>query len=207
MKTLIILDWDDTLFPTSWVMGKGINISNTRTKERHIHYFKRLDELLYRLLKRFMKYGKVVVVTNAMTKWVIASSEILPNTQQVIMENIEVISARERYQKKVPHDMYKWKKWTFEKEVMEYFMGRHKVENIISVGDAEYEFRALTELYENFKKKKRILKAIRLLSSPTYESLIDQLEVLERCVEKVCEAQKHMDLKFALSTECSINIM
>ena len=195
-KTLVILDWDDTLFPTSWVVKNSIDLNKQEVQRKYIDLFVKLDSLIFNLLKNFLKYGKVVVVTNAMVKWVKISSAILPNTQKLINETIDIISARDMYQKKMPGNMFAWKKLIFEQLVMEHFMNKHRVENIISVGDADYEFQALVDLYENFKKKKRILKAVKFLSSPTYESLIDQLEVLNKSIHKVCTSKSHMDLKF-----------
>jgi len=195
MKTLIILDWDDTLFPTTWILKNNIDVNNGEIKNKYIVYFAELDNVLYKVLINLMKYGTVTIVTNAMTKWVFLSSDIIPNTRNLIKKYIKIISARDMYQKKIP-EMEKWKKLVFEQVVTDHFMNKHFIENIISVGDAKYEFNALVDLHSNFKKKKRFLKSIRFMSSPTYESLIDQLEVLNNCVHKVCTSKKHMDLLF-----------
>lgn len=196
LKTLIILDWDDTLFPTSWIVKNSIDLTDPKVQNRYLDLFSKLDNLIYRLLKNFLKYGKVVIVTNAMVKWVAVSTEVLPKSKKIINKNIDVISARDMYQKKMPNDMFAWKRLIFERLVMEHFMDKHKVENIISVGDADYEFQALVDLYENFKNKRRLLKAIKFLSSPTYDSLVDQLEVLNNSVSQITTSKKHLDLKF-----------
>ena len=195
-QTLIILDWDDTLFPTTWTLKKGINLNTNTDLNKYIVFFAELDSILYKLLNNFMKYGDVVVVTNAMVKWVNVSSNIIPNTSKLIKQKIRIISGRDLYQKKLPGKMFEWKRRIFQQLVIEHFLNRYPIENIISVGDAEYEFEALINLYQNFKQKKRLLKSIKFMSAPSYESLIDQLEVLNNCVHKVCTNDKHMDLKF-----------
>ncbi len=194
-KTLIILDWDDTLFPTSWISNKINNFNLTTIQTSYISLFSKLDVLLEDLLAKLLKCGKVVIVTNATLKWITMTLQILPNTKKVIRNNIDVISAKDMYHKKYA-DMMLWKKLIFRDLVIKYFKENKYAENIISVGDASYEFNALVELYN--KKKKRILKTIRLLQSPTYDLLIDQLEVLTKSVHKICDTKKHMDLKFEI---------
>jgi hypothetical protein len=193
-ESLIILDWDDTLFPTSWVIKNKINLSNEDHKNKNIVFFSQLDNLLYKLLLSFMEYGTVVIVTNAMVKWVNISSDILPNTKRLIRNNIRVISAREKHQKSMPGDMFGWKRVIFKDLVLKYF-NKNSNQNIISVGDADYEFKALIELW-NKKNKKRVLKTVRFLRSPNFDSLIDQLEVLSNSVQTICRKNSHMDLKF-----------
>ena len=139
-----MLDWDDTLFPTSWTLKNNIDLNNNAKKNKYIVFYSKLDLLLYKLLTSFMKCGKVVIVTNAMVKWVGISSTILPNTKRLLQESdIDIVSAREAYQKKHPGDMFLWKRNVFENVVTDYFDEKSLIENIISVGDAEYEFKAL----------------------------------------------------------------
>ena len=194
-NALIILDWDDTLFPTTWTLKKRLNLNNKQNKDKYLNFFNELDTILYDLLINFMNYGTVVIVTNAMTKWVIISSRVLPNTRKLLETKIKVVSAREIHQKELPNDMFAWKKLIFKNLVDNYYKNNKSHKNIISVGDADYEFKALINLWKK-KDKHKYLKTIRLLSSPSYESLLDQLNVLKNCTSKICQSKKHMDLKF-----------
>lgn len=198
-KRLIILDWDDTLFPTSWVLKNKLDLNDKQIQNKYIVFFSRLDNLLYKLFMNFMKYGDIFIVTNAMVKWVSISCSILPNTKRLITNNIGIISARDTFQDKYPDKIDMWKKLIFKELTFDYFKNKKKthriIHHVISIGDAPYEFEALVDLYDHVSGKK-ILKSIRFLQSPTYESLIDQLEVLHNCVDKVCKTKKHMDLKF-----------
>jgi len=193
-NALIILDWDDTLFPTTWVIKNKINLNDEKDKNKYIVFFSQLDNILYELLVSFMQHGTVVVVTNAMVKWVNISSDILPNTKRLIQKNIQIISAREQHQKDMPGDMFGWKRNIFKKLVLNYY-DKSRSQNIISVGDADYEFKALISLW-NKKRKTRVLKTVRFMRSPTFDSLVDQLEVLSNSVDQICKSSKHMDLKF-----------
>lgn len=198
-KTLIILDWDDTLFPTSWAIKNNIDLTDIEIQNKYIVFFAKLDLLLYKFLNNLTKYGKVVIVTNAMSKWIIIATNILPNTQMLIKNKIKIISARDRHHHKHPGNGFIWKKLIFEQLVSEYYdycnKNKHCVQNIISVGDAEYEFQALINLDKN---DKRYLKSIRFMNNPSYDTLIDQLEVLNNSIPSVVNKKTHMDLMFNL---------
>ena len=79
-----------------------------------------------------------------------------------------------------------------------------KMVNIISIGDAEYEYNALIDLYKYDINKnklmiKKLLKSVKLMRDPTYEILLDQLEVLTEAIRDVVVTDKHLDLNFNFS--------
>ena len=195
-KTLIILDWDDTLFPTAWVTGNNMNLSDKDTRLNHQITFAELDNILYDFLSKCIKLGSVIIITNASYNWIVVSMSILPNTTRLVANNIKILSARDMYQSTT--SMSKWKQLAFENEAINFFTGKLDTHNIVSVGDADYEYHALIQFYDwkKIKPKKRLLKTIKLLSIPSYYSLIDQIVVLTNCIEKVCSKQKHVDLHF-----------
>lgn len=196
-RTLIILDWDDTLFPTSWLVKNSINLSDQNMQNKYLVFFSKLDVILYKLLTNLLKHGKVIIVTNAMKKWVYASSKILPSTHDLIQENIKVISARDLHQHNYPNDNFLWKKLVFKQLSVEYFNNKNNyIQNIVSVGDAEYEYMALISLHDSCLPVTRFLKSIRFLSMPSYDTIIDQLEVLNKSVSKFAKNKKNMDLNF-----------
>lgn len=190
--TLIILDWDNTLFPTSWIIKNKINIKDPEVSNKYIVYFYDLDTILYELLTKLMDYGKVVIVTNALPTWIDISSRVLPKTSY-ILKKIKIVSARKNYQPHSPH-MMDWKKMAFKDEVLGEMLNNN-ILNIVSVGDAEYEYMALIELY-NLNHKPKLLKSIRFVDEPSHETLIDQLEVLKNSVVTICLIKKHLDKKF-----------
>jgi hypothetical protein len=196
LKTLILLDWDDTLYPTSWTVKNNIDMNDKNNIRKYQLYFFKLDAILYKLISTLLKYGTVIIVTNAAKKWVFMTLTMLPNTQKLIQDKVYIFSARELYQNQYPNEMTLWKKLIFKKIVSQYFL-ENCTQNIISVGDADHEFIALTDLYDiNSVTNKKLLKTIRFLTTPSFESLIDQLQVLSKCSQQICTNAKHMDLKF-----------
>lgn len=195
-KTLIILDWDDTLFPTSWTTKNDIDLTDLDTQNKYIISFSKLDLLLHKLLTNFLNCGTVIIVTNATLGWVLISSNILPSTQELIKSNIRVISARDHYQEKLPDKSSSWKKLIFERLALNSQKNKN-FKNIISVGDADYEFYALVNLSKYQTRNSKALKSIRFMKGPTFESLVKQLEILNDKVEDICYQNKHLDLEFS----------
>jgi len=188
-NTLVILDWDDTLFPTSWVAKNFINLHDTETRYKYLEFFSELDNLIFSFLKKILYKSRVIIVTNAMPLWIKISSYVLPKTQN-LLNYIKVISARKNFQK-VSSNYTEWKKLAFDAEVKNQLNIKNK-QNIISIGDASYEYKALINLYN----KDRILKSMKFLENPTFDILKDQLEVISTNIERVIDYDKHLDLVF-----------
>ena len=196
-KTLIILDWDDTLFPTTWITTNNINIKNGITDKNIINYFNLVDKELYKLLTKLMSYGTVIIITNAMINWINISVTLLKHTNSLLRLNkssrapILVISAREAYGSEP--DANQWKKKTFIDIIHRYYNNKN---NIISIGDAEYEYIALINLHVKTLHNYRLLKSVKFIRYPTRDLLLDQIKVMTKASKQVCKTPTHLDLKF-----------
>lgn len=195
-NTLIFIDWDDTLFPTSWITKNKIDVSDKRVRDKYLVMFSELDNVLYKFLKKALSLGDVIIVTNASRSWIDLSMKLLPQSSKIIDAKIKIVSARDKFGHH--SDTYVWKQFAFEEEAHVSLKDKKDVHNIISIGDAEYEHKALIKFYDWSKivPQKRILKKIKFLSSPTYYSVIDQINVLTSCLDKICLKKKHVDLVF-----------
>lgn len=191
---LFLVDWDDTLFPTSHLSKNNIDLLNIESiKKTQIGYsLIKLDTLLYKLLTNMLQHGKIIIVTNALMKWINLSSKLLVKTTELLNSKIEIISARERYQAQFPHDPYLWKHLTFESIVKNF----NNLNQVISIGDADYEYTALSSLYENNNKNIKYFKAIRFSQTTSSFKLMDQILVLNKAIDQVINQNKHLDLKF-----------
>jgi hypothetical protein len=192
-NTLIILDYDNTLFPTTWVIKNNINLMNPEVREKYYIFFNDLDKVLYKFLENLKKYGKIIIVTNALPMWVNVSSIVLPKTH-ILLQKIKIVSARHNYQHKSKNPM-DWKRLAFQDEVS-LELKKNKFQHIISIGDADYEYHALINLYNYNKESKKLLKNIKFLEEPHHDILIDQIEVLNNIIDNVIKDNKHLDLKF-----------
>lgn len=192
-KTLIILDWDDTLFPTNWVLKNGINLTSANIRDQFVDYFQELDDVLSRLLKILTSHGKVMIITNAMPEWVELSSIVLPKTCHTLRK-LKVVSARKNYQFTSDNTM-DWKILAFRSEVSKEFKKSPHL-NVVSIGDAEYEYNALISLIDWNSECEKLLKSIKFMKDPTHDILIDQVETLIKAVPAICKKNGHLDLKF-----------
>lgn len=205
-KTLFILDWDDTLFPTNWVMKNGINLMNSSIREQYVTYFQELDRVLSSFLKKTTTMGKVIIVTNALLDWIHISSIVLPKTY-VLLKKIKIVSARGSYRDKSSNIM-DWKVMAFRDVVDDEFKD-NSLMHVISVGDAEYEYQALIALnnhnnnYDKLNGVTKYLKSVRFVKNPSHDALVEQLEVLNIAIQDVWLKKNHLDLLF--DTHTSIN--
>ena len=55
-NTLFILDWDDTLFPTTWTTKNNINLLDNSAREQYVIHFQQLDRILSSFLRSISKY-------------------------------------------------------------------------------------------------------------------------------------------------------
>lgn len=196
-NTLFILDWDDTLFPTNWVMKNGINLMNSSIRDQYMVHFQELDRVLSGFLKNIMSFGRVTIVTNALLDWIHISSIVLPKTYS-LLKKVKIVSARGIYREK-SSKMMDWKMMAF-RDVVDIEFKDSSLMNVISIGDAEYEYQALIALNKcsqhTRKCTSKALKSIRFMKNPSHDTLIDQLEVLNNAISDVWLSEKHLDLKF-----------
>ena len=112
-------------------------------------------------------------------------------------KKIKIISARDKFKKMYPDNTF-WKKLVFKELMSEYSKteSTNEIKNIISIGDADYELHALINLYDEFGENKKYYKSVKLINDPSYDTIIDQLEVLNKTAIKMINLRKHLDLKF-----------
>lgn len=190
MQTLIILDWDDTLFPTSWIKRNKIDMKLPFSNE-NIKLFLELDAVIYNLLKKIREIGFVVIVSNAYDSWIKLSGSHLMNTYNFILKYIPIISARALYEYKC--DYTKWKHYVF-MDIVNNQLNKNIKWNIISIGDAEHEQNALINLFKNTNIN--YLKNIKFLLEPSINEIIDQLSILTINLSYINSINNHVDLKF-----------
>jgi hypothetical protein len=185
----VICDWDDTLFPTAWVNEENVDLTNMQSRYRYARYFDILDKYLYSTLKQIKKCADLMIVTNATLQWIAVTLTVLPKTKK-ILENVPIVSARESFQKQCT--IQDWKRHTFKAELQK--EGRSHYKNIVSIGDANYEHRALVDLYGWSVIPHKYLKSIKFTRSVDYADLFDQVKLIGNEIKNICNAQRHLDL-------------
>lgn len=189
-NVLMIFDWDDTLFPTTWLISSGIRLTDENSIKKIMVYLHELDIHISKLLKTAIMLGKVIIVTNAGIEWIMLSKKYLPKTSYILDNYIKIISARDIYHH--AYEIIDWKKNVFKNNILSLVNWSNQ---IISFGDAYYEFNALISLYDMVPRNK-YLKNVKLFQGPTFDILIDQLNVLNNYLEEIVREEGHLDLNF-----------
>jgi hypothetical protein len=188
---LFILDWDDTLFPTTWILQNNINIFKMTKLNQYAVQFLELDNTLYQLFYNLLLFGKIIIVTNASLDWISMSIRLIPRTYELIKNSVNIISARDKYHG--TSNMTVWKKNVFSLDILPL---TKNIKQIISIGDAEYEYNALINLIHDQKYKNIFLKSLRLIQNPNFDIIIDQINVITKSINIISRPNKYMDLIF-----------
>jgi len=206
-KNIFIIDWDDTLFPTNWVTTNNIDLRDQQKINKHKLYFLELDKIISEFIDTLHNYGDIYIVTNASLRWIATCMHILPKTKSKIINNMaNIISARESYGSK--HDSpYDWKINSF-RDVLKSYIGKLSLNNkqicnnmrinIMSFGDADYEYIALIKV-ANFFKDNNIplrfyLKNVKFIEKPHFDKIIHQVKMLHDNIHSIIHLRKYVDL-------------
>ena len=193
-RTLLIFDFDDTLFCTKYFDTFSICYSdifdyNISLEESHPKLNKELKELEKTIINIFTKLlmnYDIVIISNANLKWIEnCLTHFLRELKEYITENnIKIYSAKNMYSKIVKNSN-EWKTKCFKKVVKELY--ENEINNldltVISIGDNNDEKRAVFKLTKEPIFRKLTPKFIHMISFPSAASIILQLKYIE---ENIC---------------------
>ena len=159
-RILIILDWDDTLFPTSSLRDR----TNKKTSD-NAQCNQQLSKLVKSLKKMFELmielYGSkaIVIVSNASASWISKRCATFSAFAKFLyflkLNDIQIISAASKYEQRYPESPEKWKEYAFKELFRNYFDGSDDAECIItSIGDSLCEYDASNTASKYLKNRK-----------------------------------------------------
>lgn len=192
-RTVIILDWDDTLLSSSWLASEGLKVDDTQEVPEVIrHELNELEELVLNLLMECCKHGIVSIVTNAETGWVeLSSKKFIPRVFSYIEEGIRVVSARSNFEKEFPDSPAEWKEKAFLLE-----LSRLPVDltclNLLVLGDSLNERNAghvAGTVYVG-----SYVKNVKFIERPTIEQLKRQLSLVISSLHHLCDHEGSFDV-------------
>jgi len=217
LTNIFIIDWDDTLYPTTWVNKNSIDVSKLHIIQEYKVYFLELDKTINSLLESLNQVGDIWIVTNANINWIKSCLMGLEQTRKIIISNkIRIVSARDSYSSNNSSPT-EWKILTFQdilEDIINKISNRIKPNtyvNIISIGDAMYEYMALINLdtfiksyminnsscSKPHKQFKYLLKNIKFIEKPEFDFVIDQMNVLNKNKDSIVNKLEYIDLKFS----------
>lgn len=196
-KALFLLDWDDTLCPTSWIdtqshatpfaMGFAPRPSWAQLEE--------LGKAVKAFVDEAGRFGTVAIVTMAERPWVqVSLREFLPGAAESI-EKLQVFYARESFMTRaIPGacqmTILKRRAMQIAMDAILLRLGRGaSFECLVSIGDNEAEKKAAMEVGQEFQSKGliKVTKTVKLRAKPTIEQMTTQVKKLQEILPRLVE--------------------
>jgi len=222
-QTIILFDWDDTLFPSNWLQqSEGFF---RPLSESHAKLFLRLAEGLEAILKLAMGFGRVVIVTNSSEPWVSISVRTFMPFLEPLFKDIKVIYARALYENAPGTESassifggafgaYKarlamqadalapqrWKEQAFKHEIGGFYSRyeNQSWKNVVCIGDSIYERDAAKHVVFGSARHCR-LKTAKLMENPQAEDLIAELRVIHDALGLLVQYNGNLDVEIDAS--------
>jgi hypothetical protein len=195
-KRWYFFDWDDTMFPTSWLRHHGIFDGAELCENQQCHLKKLADEV-EKTLRTALLFGKVVIVTNGQQGWVEKScSEAMPSLIHVL-QDVDIVSARSTYEE-FAEEPSEWKRFAFAQEVSQLAIPSDQLLNVVSLGDSLHEQQAVMSLCESMPNC--FAKSLKFADAPSIGQLIQQHEFIHTCFLDVAEHNGHLDVEIGAAS-------
>lgn len=108
--SVMFYDWDDTLFPSTYLTKKNYRLDTTEIDEVTSNELRRLEAIVINLMNISLALGDVVIVTNGEHGWVeLSAYKYFPTFAQDVLPKLQVRSARTTFQNHFPDSPLKWK--------------------------------------------------------------------------------------------------
>ncbi|CAD7967487.1 unnamed protein product [Amoebophrya sp. A120] len=222
-QTIIIFDWDDTLCPSYYVKSCGLLVNDPNAdfdklaarfphreidpktghvKEKSVG--EEMQENLYELAKigencirTALRFGRVVIITNAETGWTQVSCRKWLPTLLPLLSSMTVISARSTFEPKGVESPAGWKTHAF-KEVIEAFYSRYpnqRWKNVLALGDGRADREALHRVTEERLSEGCRQKNVKFIVKPSLDTLKKQLVLFTDVLEHLVFVDDHVDIR------------
>lgn len=191
-QSLIILDWDDTLQPTSWMVTKGLlSESGAILSTGTLEVFDKICTSVIVLLEFARTLGRVMIITNSGDKWVDDCVEKFMPRLKPELKGVDVMSARHFYEQFYINRPEMWKVKAFNMQVYSTFGASTSVQrNVISIGDGLHERMALMSI----KGINTYAKSVKLVAAPTPAMLIKQIDFIGNFLKGIVAHKGDLDL-------------
>eukprot|EP01084_Bolivina_argentea_P128300 226807_1 len=184
-NTLVLLDWDDTLFPTSMIM-KVLDKTDANgfalVCNSDIELLHKLGLITLDLLIHFIKtYGSnnIHIVTNSLNGWInnsLSFATCISKTYQqirtlLIDNNIKMVSAKSKYSK-IEKCPIAWKRNCFQNILND---ARICYKHIITIGDRWTDIHSSQQAIDSLKEYTPIHHMIKLKKNPNLLEMYNQI--------------------------------
>mmetsp|Transcript_2405 Transcript_2405/g.3394 ORF Transcript_2405/g.3394 Transcript_2405/m.3394 type:complete len:234 (-) Transcript_2405:102-803(-) len=204
VETAIIFDWDDTLFPSTWVCeckrtregenGGEAQSPHTNNSKAHLHL---MEQEVFSCLSQAIHQGNVIIITNSYEGWVRLSAGVYFPSVVELLDSVWVVSARSLFSI-FSEDPVFWKHEAFRYCLSKVFEAsekeEHNIKKIISIGDSNNERNALFSAVANIPNS--VFVSVKLFDSPSLETLLEEVSCLRQNMQNFFKFWCNQDLFF-----------
>lgn len=202
-EVLVILDWDDTLLPTSAIFAEGgsfqLHPDSPDSRRRDDGELRACVGAAVEILQAAKKRGRVVIVTNAVTNWVqVTAAEWAPEVAAEL-EGVVVVSARSVFEPLGFANPWEWKLHCFRRIFGSVSStGTSGPKSLLCVGDSWCERAAALAVALDGDLQCSV-KCVKLLEQPLVSELTTQLRQLASQMDQIMSYDGSLDLGFSPS--------
>jgi len=195
-SALVLLDWDDTLFPNTFLAQEQYTVEDMNP----LGYAEQtqldeLQDLVIQFLLCCIAFDReCIIITNGEDQWVQRTCHRFMPRVLPYIHNIKVISARALFEAKYPDCPANWKIACFAEQLAAVYTGVEKTctRNILSFGDSMYERQALQIVTSTMTNT--TTKSIKFVDSPSLKDLICQMKIVSGYMTHLCQHEESLDL-------------
>jgi len=194
-ENLIILDWDDTILPSSWLVKNNLTIDNIIFEDFKQDLFI-YENCCVEFFTQLKKNSEIIIITNAEKGWVESSCEKFLPKILPLLSKIKIVSAKSSYIT-ISNSPFIWKELAFRVQIDVYIKNNPNIlKNIISIGDAVYERAALLKVSKDLKNvaSTNYIKSIKFSENPDIFLLIEQLDIVSTNIKQIIQEKSSLDL-------------
>lgn len=193
--TILIFDWDDTVLPSTWIQEQGLRLDDDSVlTDGQLAQLNTMAQYATNTLQVAMRFGKVVLVTNAERGWIELSCQKFMPSLCPLLESVKILSARSTYEQQGIASPFEWKYLAFESEITEFYtvLGSDHCKNVISFGDSAHEREALIRVTERISNC--CTKSLKFVERPEIEQLLKEHELISGCFRHIVNHHGNLDL-------------
>ena len=191
-ESILIFDYDDTLFPTTFLAQHGYRLDGSNPPPEFQKLLDAFSIVVQKTLDSAMLHGRVVIVTNAETGWIeLTARKFMPQLFETLAK-YPLISARSNYEPLGVTNPCQWKVHAFQNIIREHLSGQNVSNSVLSFGDSSHERDAVHHVCSRLEHIH--CKSVKFIERPDIDQLSRQHFLIAGCLEQVVNHPGTLDL-------------
>lgn len=198
-KTTAILDWDDTICPSTYLASLGLRVDDPGSLPLSLQkQLEQLEVAVINIVKEALRFGNVVIITNAEAGWVeLSGRRFLPRVVKFLASHdIKIVSARTSFESDFPDAPSSWKMAAFSHEVAVMFPNEDEL-NVLVLGDSMSERDAAHALSTRLPNSR--VKTVKFVERPSIDQLMRQVQLVAQSLPDLATYAQSFDVDLVVS--------